>query len=276
MDNLNIKDMLDVMLKSAMTYLPVLLITLAILIVGWLLIRLVTRLLKKLLTKIGINKLSDYINHMELFGKSSFKIDLVKIITGFVYYLLMLMLWILAADQLGFDAVIVMLNDIINYLPTLLVAFIYLMFGILLADMLRKFLLSALESLKIPSAKLISGFVFYFIVVNVLLGALDQAQISTDFIANNISIILGGVVLAFAIGYGLASQDVARNLIASFYWKDRFQVGDVVQFDGTRGTIVSVENSYFLLKNDVGEVIVPMSQINRTTTTLIKRAEPKQ
>ena len=61
-----------------------------------------------------------------------------------------------------------------------------------------------------PSASLISNFVFFFF-INILIVALSQASINTSFIEQNISIIIAGGVLAFSIGYGLASKDIVSS-----------------------------------------------------------------
>ena len=269
---MDIFELVGNMFRKIAEFAPSILSALIILIIGWILAKLVRKGLTKILNRIGVDKLSDYINSMELFGESSFKISLTSIIATFVYYAFLLIVWVAAADVLGVQAITDLLNDIIGYVPNLLVAFIYLLIGVFLADMARKFVLTTLQSLGIPSANIIAGFVFYFLIVNILLGALTQAKISTEFIASNISIILGGVVLAFAIGYGLASKDIASNLISSFYWKDKFQVGDEIEVDGIVGTVIAIENSHLLLQTNNGEALVPMNKVSKNSVVVRKRA----
>ena len=160
MDKLNIFDLLWDMLKTMAEFTPSLLVALIIVLMGWLLAKFVAKLLRKLLNKLGVDKLSDYINNMELFGESSFQVSLTKIISGFIYYAILLIVWVAAADVLGVQAITDLLNDLIGYVPNLLVAFIYLLLGVFLADLARKFVLTTLQSLGIPSASLIAGFVF--------------------------------------------------------------------------------------------------------------------
>ena len=100
---------------------------------------------------------------------------------------------------------------------------------------------------------------------------MTQAKINTEFISSNISIILGGIVLAFAIGYGLASKDIAGNLISSFYWKDKFEVGDEIEVEGLSGEITAIEKSHLVLKTDNGEAIVPMNKVSKNTIIIRKQ-----
>lgn len=268
---MDIFELVSDMLRQMAEFAPNLLSAIIIVLVGWILAKFVRKSLKKILNKIGLDRLSDYINDMELFGESSFKISITAIICGFIYYAFLLIVWVAAADVLGVQAITDLLNDIIGYVPNLLVAFIYLLIGVFLADMARKFVLTTLQSLGIPSANIIAGFIFYFLIVNILLGALTQAKISTEFIASNISIILGGVVLAFAIGYGLASKDIASNLISSFYWKDKFDIGDDIEIDGIRGRIIAIEKSHLVIETADGESLVPMNKVSNHSITIRKK-----
>lgn len=269
MENLNFLNLLQSFFQTLVQFSPRVLGAIAVLLIGWVFARFLRRILKKVLHKIGTNKLSDYINDMSLFGERSVKISLSNIVSTFVYYFLMLMVWVAATDVLGIPAITDLLQSIIDYLPNLIVAFIYLLIGIFLADMARKFVLTTLISLGIPSSRLIAGFIFYFLIINILLGALTQAKINTEFIAGNISIILGGIVLAFAIGYGLASKDVAGNLISSFYWKDKFNIGDTIIIEDVQGRIQKIEKSHLVLeRNDHSTVIVPMSKISKNIVSV--------
>jgi hypothetical protein len=58
---------------------------------------------------------------------------------------------------------------------------------------------------------------------------LSQAEIDTQFLKDNLKLILGGAVGAFAIGYGIASINMMSNLLASIYSRQRFNVGDTIQ-----------------------------------------------
>ena len=252
---------------------PRILGALFMLLIGFIIAKFVAKILRKVLTK--VDGLSDYINNMELFGENSIQFKLSKIVSTTVYYILLLMIWALAADILGVEAITELLQSIFAYIPNLLVAFLYLLIGIFIADIAREFLLTTLKSLGIPSASLISGFVFYFLIINILLSALTQAKINTDFIAGNISILLGGVVFAFAIGYGLASKDIAGNIISAFYWKDKFNVGDEIDVDGISGTIIAIEKSNLVVQTSNGEAFVPMSKVSKNAIIIRRKNTPQ-
>jgi small-conductance mechanosensitive channel len=155
------------------------------------------------------------------------------------------------------------------YVPLLISAAIVMAIGLFIADALRKMTLTTCQSLGIPSAKTIASFVFYFIVISVLMSALTQAKINTDFIKQNLSIVLGGLVAAFAIGYGLASRNMMANFLASLYSKDRFKIGDTISINGTTGTIENMDSTTLTLTTpDKKRVIVPLSKLTTETVEI--------
>ncbi len=79
---------------------------------------------------------------------------------------------------------------------------------------------------------------------------------------NNISIVLGGVILAFSIGYGLASKSLMANMLAAFYSKDKFEEGDEITIEGKKGIVVNLDSTTLTLRVDDGEMIVPLSKLS--------------
>jgi len=112
-----------------------------------------------------------------------------------------------------------------------------------------------------PSANIIGSFVFYFVFINVIIVALSQAQINTEFFAQNISIIIAGGVLAFSIGYGFASRDLVASFLASYYTNDKLNIGDKVTLNGVTGIISNVDKSSVTIDVGQKDVIIPLNKI---------------
>lgn len=234
---------------------------LAIIIVGLIIAKLVARLIKNMLDKVGIDKLAEKLQEIDIISKANVKISFSNIISKIVYYFLLLVFITAGTDVLGMEAISTLFSDLLQFIPKLLVALIILVIGIIFSEALRKIILTTCKSLGIPSANLISSFVFYFMIVNILIVALTQASIDTDFLSSNISIIIGGIVAAFSIGYGFASKDIVANFLASYYSKDKFSIGDRISVDGYSGEIVDIDRSSVTLSTDGKKLIVPMQKM---------------
>jgi small-conductance mechanosensitive channel len=204
--------------------------------------------------------------------KANIRIVISSILSKVIYYLLMLIFIVAATDTLGMEAVSQLMNDIINYIPNLLVAVIMLGVGLLFADFIKGVVQTTCRSLGIPSANLIANFVFYFLLIAVAMSALGQAQINTAFLQNNLTVIIGGGVLAFAFGYGLASRDMMANFIASFYSRSKVAIGDQVKIGEVEGQVIDVDNTTVTLQAEDRQVIVPLSKL---TTENIELLNPR-
>jgi small-conductance mechanosensitive channel len=132
---------------------------------------------------------------------------------------------------------------------------------VLAADFLKNIVKTTCDSLGIPAAGVIANVVFYFVFLNISMITLAQAGIDTAFIESNLSIILGGIVLAFAIGYGLASRHIVANFLASFYNRDKIKVGDIISINGLKGEVVELDNTSMVLQAHEKRIIVPLNKL---------------
>ena len=230
-------------------------------LIGWIVARVVARVVGNLLKKIGIDKLSERLNEIDIISNSNFEIVPSKVLSKMLYYVILIIFFMAATDVLAMPAVSQLMKDLVGYIPYLISALIVLVIGVLLADFLKKIVLTACQSLGIPSAKLIASFAFWFVFMTTAVSALSQAQIDTTFITSNLSVILAGVVLAFALGYGFASKEMMANFLASFYTKEKFKIGDVIQIEGIKGEIIEIDNSSFVLSAEGRRVIIPLSKL---------------
>src|SRR5690606_11567312 len=96
---------------------------------------------------------------------------------------------------------------IVEYIPMVVSAAIMILAGLLLADLLKNFVVGLCQSFNIASSKLIGMGVFFFVVVIAVIAALGQAGINTSLLESSFNIFIAGIVLAFSIGYGFASKE---------------------------------------------------------------------
>ncbi|MBX2816958.1 MAG: mechanosensitive ion channel [Saprospiraceae bacterium] len=259
---LDLLEQLQVLLQSFFSKVPNLLGALLLFIIGWIIAKLIARIVARFFRSIKIDRLADRLNEIDLIEKSRVSIVPSKILSKIIYYMVFLIFIIAGTDVLGMPELSSLVSDIINYIPVAITAMVLLVIGLLLADLIRKAVLTTCQSLGIPSAKMISSFVFYFILINVVLVSLNQAGIDTDFLASNISIVLGGVVLAFGLGYGLASKNIFSNMLSSFYDKDRLKVGETITMGSRTGKIIDVDKSSVTLKTEKGRLVIPLHKIS--------------
>ncbi len=266
------KDMIINQLQSSFLMLfnslPNIIGAIIVFVLGKYFAKLVSGLLQRLIEKVGLDKLAAKINDIDVFRKSNIELKPSRIIPQIVYYFMLLIFLMIATDLVGIPSITKLVSDLINYIPQALVALIVLIFGIYFADLLKQLINTTLRSLGISSAQTFSTIIFYFVLVNVLLIALKQAGIATDFLANNLTSIIVGIVTAFAIGYGLASRDIISSYIASIYLKDKYRIGDIIGVEGVKGQIIHMDNTTFTLQTDDNRIVFPLSTFSNTKVAL--------
>jgi Ca2+/Na+ antiporter len=232
-----------------------------IVLVGMIIAKMVSKTLRKVMEKAGIDKIGEKLNEIEMIQKSNIEIKLSQLFSKVLYYVLMLFFLVAAADVLAMPAVSQLVTDIFNFVPNLIVALIVLILGLLMSEAVKNLVFTTLKSLAIPSARIISSFLFYFLLINVFVSALTQAKVNIEFLSQNLTVLIGGAVMAFGIGYGLASKDVIANFMASFYSKDKVKLGDVVTIDGVEGEIIDIDRTSLTINTEKSQVILPLSKM---------------
>ena len=251
------------MLTSMLKSVPSFLLAIGIIVLGIIISKIVANLVAKVLSKIGIDKLGDKLNEIELVQKMNTEVKISKVFSKIIYYFLLFIFIIAATDVLNMTAISDLVMNAFNMIPKLLVGLVILIFGTLLADGIKNVVLAALDSLGIPSANLISSFLFYFLFINVVISAIAQADINTEFLEQNLSIVVAGLVSAFAIGYGLASKDMVANFLGSFYTQGKVKEGDIITIDGATGLVVEIDRNSLVMESEGKEIVIPLSLIMR-------------
>jgi len=247
--------------KNIGAALPKIVGAIAILILGWLIIKIVLFILGKILKLAKMDALSERINEMDLLGNGKFNIDIVKITLGFVKWLLLLVFFIVAADILDWGIISTEIGNLLRYLPRLFTALVLFTIGLYLGSIVKNAIKSLFESFEFGGGKIISGLMFYVIVIFMSITALNQAGVDTTIITNNITLIMGSFLLAFALGLGLGSREIVADLLRSFYTRKNYAVGDKVVIGEDSGVIEAIENNSLTLVTKKGKFVIPIKDV---------------
>jgi hypothetical protein len=246
---------------SIVDFLPQLLKGVAFLIFGWIFIKITLYLVKKILAFTKVDSLIAKLNFHEIFGNSIIKIQPTKIILTAIKWILILVFIIIASELLGLKMISEQLGNLIAYLPKLISSLVIFGIGIYLANIARKAISSMFSSLELTGGNLAGNLIFYVIAIVSSITALNQANVETDLITNNLSIIFASILLAFTIAFGLGSTDVIKRLLFSYYSRKNLQVGDKIRSDNFEGVIESINNISVVLSSENKTVIVPIKEI---------------
>lgn len=248
--------------ERLMTTLPSIFGAIVVLLLGWLFAKIVSGAVSKLLKVLKFDKLAENVNVQDFLQKANITLSPSKLIGKFAYWALLLLVIITASETLGWSAVSEEISKLLGYLPQLLAAIVFFIVGVYIATFVRDVLMGATRTLGISAGKVISTFIFYLLLAIITLTALKQAGIDTSIITSNLLLIIGSIMLSAAISYGFASRDVLANILSSFFSRRTFSVGQTIEIDGQKGTIVKMTNiSVTIRMSEKEDLIIPAQEL---------------
>ena len=228
-----------------------------LLLVGWLVARLVGWLMHRILKAIKFDELIDRLNLTNTLQSANIKSTPSKLTSKFIYWIIFLLFFIMATNILGLTIISEKLNELINFIPTLLTGILLFVFGYYVASFLRDIIVAATSSMGFSGGRMIASFVFYFMMVIVSITALDQLGVDTTIISNNIVMILGAILATASISYGFASRDILANMLAGFFSRKIFREGQHIRLDDVEGKIIAVDNISVTVQTQTDKVVIP-------------------
>lgn len=248
-----------------MSALPSILAALFVLLIGWLIAVVIGLTVAKVAEKLQINRLSKRVGLTDFLAKAKVESTPAKLLGRIFKWIVLLIVGLITADTLGWNSFSAEISKLLAYLPKLFLAVIFFLVGTYIARFVRDFIRAATSSLGIATGRIASNFVYYLLVIIVSLTALEQAGLDTSIITSNLLVILGTIFLSAAISYGFASRDLLSNILASYYSRRTFSVGQIIDVDGEKGEIIATTNINVTLQKEDGEKVVIPTQmlINR-------------
>jgi hypothetical protein len=197
-----------------LTFIPRLIGFLVILIVGLIIAALLAKAVTLLLRKVGFDRMSDRIGLTRFEQRMGVKMDTAGILGRIVYWFIVLIFLVPAADALGIPAVSNVLNELVAYIPNVFVAILVLFLGALAATVVADLVRGAVASANIGNPNLLAGIARWAIIAFAALIALEQLKITPDLINELFGAVVLAVAIAFGLAFGLGGQDAARRWLA--------------------------------------------------------------
>ena len=197
-----------------LTFIPRLIGFLIILIVGLIIAALVARAVTFLLRKVGFDRVSDRVGLTRFEQRMGIKMDTAGILGRIVYWFILLIFLVAAADALGVPAVSNILNTLVAYIPNVFVAILVLFLGTLAATVVADLVRGAVASANIGNPNILAGIARWAIIGFAALIALEQLQITPTLLNELFGAIVAALAIAFGLAFGLGGQDAARRWLA--------------------------------------------------------------
>ena len=194
-------------------FVPQLLAALLLLIFGWIAAKLLRAGFRQFLRIMHFDRLAEKSGIEAFLKHGELEVSLTNLLSELVYWLVMLVVVILVSDSLGLTKVTELFNQVVLYIPHIILAIIVLVFGTLLARAINRIVFAYLKNIGVDGALTISTISEYAVQVFVVFVALEQLNIGTQLLTVAFAIGFGAVCLALAIAFGLGGKDWAADML---------------------------------------------------------------
>jgi hypothetical protein len=200
--------------------LPHLLAMLVIVVIGFAVAWVVSAAISRLLRVAGFDHFSRRFGFAQALIKGGIRETPSHLIGHLLYWVIGLAFIMLGLGALQLPPVDHFVDQVLSYLPHVLVAVIILVGGFILANFLSSAALIAAVNAQLADARLLARGVWLAMLLLTLAMAFEQLGIAKTVILAAFSITFGGVVLALAIAFGLGAKDAAKELIDRRFKKE--------------------------------------------------------
>ncbi len=194
-------------------FLPNLLVAFVLLIVGWIIAKVVRSITIRGLRFLRVDVFAERSGIEGFLLKGGVRFTAVTLIAALVYWTIFFVVFLAVLNTLGLDIAAELFNQIILYIPNVIVAIALLIFGTLFAQFIQSALFTYLNNVGVGGARLVSGIAKYAIIVFVVSIVLEQLAIGGEILVSAFQIAFGALCLALALAFGLGGRDWAARVI---------------------------------------------------------------
>ena len=194
-------------------FLPSLIGAILILILGWMIAKLLRLGSVRLLKLIRLDVVTEKARIDRFLKDGGSQKTAIDIIGDIIYWLIMLIVVLAGLNTLGLTVASELFNQIILFIPNVIVAVIALIFGIFLAGFIAQVVTTYLNNIGVNNARVVGAIAKYAIILFVVSLSLTQLNIGDELVANAFLLLFGAACLALGLSFGLGGKEWAAGVI---------------------------------------------------------------
>lgn len=194
-------------------FFPRLLVALVVVAVGWILALVTRTVLQRLLKLFQCDVRCERSGFALLLRKAEIRRPPSELFGKLAFWGVLLSTFVLSLSALEMSVLDRIVTAFFLYLPNLAVAAFILVLGFLVGNFLSRAALLAAINKELPSAHFVAETVRGLIGLLALTMAMEQLGIARSTVTSAFAIAFGGIVLGFALAFGLGGKELARNLL---------------------------------------------------------------
>jgi hypothetical protein len=208
-------------LHQVAAFLPRLLLALVVVAIGWLCAKAARFAVERGLRAVNFTVLTERAGTDNFLHQAGMRGDTTSVFGLVAYWLVILATLMIAFNGLGLTYITDLLGRVVWFTPKVVVAMLLVVFGSYCARVVGSAVHTYCEDAQIPDADMLGRIARYVIVIFVVMIALGQIDVGGDIVQRTFLIILAGLMLAFALAFGLGGNEWAAAMLERWWPRHR-------------------------------------------------------
>ena len=210
-------------LQQLISFVANLVIAIIVFVVGYLISVGIGKIITEILRSVKFNKLFEKEGWRRALQRANVEVNPSEFIGAIFKWVFVIISLLVAVDILGLKDFAVFLNQVLGYVPNVIVAVLVFVVAIIISDIVEKVVRATVERLKVGYGYLAASIVKWAIWVFTFFLVLDQLLPQSMLVKTLYTSIVYGIVGSLALGVGLAiglgGKDTASRIISDMYKK---------------------------------------------------------
>jgi hypothetical protein len=194
---------------------PALLGALIIVFAGYLLARVLEKLVERFLRRIRLNRLLERGGVTPAVERSGREVNPTRVLANLVFWLVMFAVILIAANALGLQSLASVFSELVGYIPSVIAAIVIILIGIVLGGFVGGLIAAAVGAMQ--GGRALARVGRGGVIVLAIFMALQELGIATEIVTTAFAILFGAIALALALAFGLGNRDLAGEVTREWY-----------------------------------------------------------
>lgn len=250
--------------SAVLNYLPYLIGGILVFFIGRWVAKLVVKLLTQLGERIGFNNVIEQTGISGGLRQANIKQTPLELTGQLIYWLILLNVLLITLDTLRLTVIADSLRNLIVFLPQILVAVVILVVGALVAQFIGRVVQGAIAGMGVEFHEAIGQMVRGLILIVVVVIAMEHIGLDATLFTNLVTYMIAIIFAGLALAFGLGGRQLARNVLAGFYARDTFNLGDRLIVDGQEGVLIGIGSMNTELLVGEERLVIPNTQLTES------------
>lgn len=190
-----------------------------LLLAGYFVARQIEKWVDRTLAKLDFNRVAKEGGLADGLERAEPSLDPVHAVGKLAFWLVMLVVILLASTALGLESINEMFGLMLGFLPTLISAIVIVILGIVVGEFVRGLIVASAGGVEgVPTLARVSKFLVVMIAVFM---AVQQVGVAEDIVTTAFTLILGAVALGAGLAFGLGNTALAGEITRRWYEEGR-------------------------------------------------------